>query len=133
VARFLIERGLVYLSTRTETKYDDVLVQQLRPFRFAWIAPLLIVVYFADVVPAATELIRQIALFLILWLAVLTVNCVLSAINAIYESSHYYHGESIQGYLDLAKVVVIVAAIVVSISLLTGETPPGSCSVGWQW
>jgi hypothetical protein len=38
IARYFIARGLVYLSTRTENRYDDVIVDKLRPFRFAWIS-----------------------------------------------------------------------------------------------
>jgi uncharacterized membrane protein YdjX (TVP38/TMEM64 family) len=35
IARYLIARGLVYLAKRTENKYDDIVVEELRPFRFA--------------------------------------------------------------------------------------------------
>jgi miniconductance mechanosensitive channel len=122
IARYFIARGLVYLSERTETKYDDILVEKLRPFRFAWIAPLLLIYYFAYLVPEGTEFVRQIALFLILWLVVITASSLLNAVNAIYESSHFYRGESIQGYLDLVKVALIVVAILLSVSLLTGKS-----------
>jgi miniconductance mechanosensitive channel len=123
IARFFIARGLIYVSQRTETKFDDIIVQELRPFRFAWIAPLLLIYYFADLLPEGTEVIRQIALFLILWLSVFTASSLLNAVNSIYECSDYYRGESIQGYLDLGKVALILAAIVVSISLFTGKSP----------
>jgi hypothetical protein len=43
IARFIISRGLVYLSKRTGSKYDDIVVEHLRPFRFAWLAPLLLI------------------------------------------------------------------------------------------
>jgi miniconductance mechanosensitive channel len=123
IARFLITRGLVYLSKRTETRYDDIVVEKLRPFRFAWIAPLLLIYGLAGLLPAGSETIQGIALFLILWLAVFTTNSLLNAANAIYESSDYYRGESIQGYLDLVKILLILTAIVLTISLVTGETP----------
>jgi len=123
VGRTFIGRGLEYVSARTATRYDDIVVEKLRPYRFAWIAPLLLIYYFADLVPAGAGLIRQIALFLVLWLVVITLNALLNAVNAIYESSDLYKGESIKGYLDLIKVVLIVAAIIVTISLFTGQSP----------
>jgi miniconductance mechanosensitive channel len=123
IARFVVARGLVYVSQRTETKYDDIVVDKLRPFRIAWLAPLLLIHYFAHLVPEGTLLIRQIALFLILWLVVLTLNALLNAANTVYEASHFYRGESIQGYLDLVKVVLILAAIILTISLFTGQSP----------
>ena len=79
IARYFIARGLVYLAMRTESKYDDIIVEKLRPFRFAWIAPLLVIYYFASSLTEAAELIRQITLFLIIWLVVTTVNSLLNA------------------------------------------------------
>jgi miniconductance mechanosensitive channel len=123
IARFVIARGLVYLSKRTETKYDDIVVEKLRPFRFAWIAPLLVIYFLASLLPVGKDIVQNIALFFILWLGVFTIDSLLNAANAIYESSHYYRGESIQGYLDLLKVFFIVAGILLSVSILTGQSP----------
>ena len=50
VARFLIARGLIYLAQRTESRYDDIVVEKLRPYRFAWIAPLVLVYNFTTVI-----------------------------------------------------------------------------------
>ena len=123
IARLIISRGLVYLSKRTKSKYDDILVEKLRPFRLAWIAPLLLLYYSAGLVPEGTELVRSIVIFLILWLVVITVNSLLNALNAIYEASDYYRGEPIQVYIDLLRLVMVLVGIVLSISLLTGQSP----------
>jgi miniconductance mechanosensitive channel len=123
ITRLLIARGLLYLARRTENKYDDILVDKLRPYRFAWIAPLLVIYYVANLVPDATEIMRQVVLFLILWLVVITLNSLLNAVNAIFEASHFYRGEPIQGYLDLIKIILFLVALVLSISLFTGESP----------
>lgn len=122
IARYIVARGLVYISKRTESKYDDIVVEELRPFRIAWLAPLLLIYYFAYLVPDGTELIRQIVLFLILWLVVFTFNSLLNAVNTIYESSNYYRGVSIQGYLDLIKVALVAAAIMLTVSVFTGRS-----------
>lgn len=123
IARYLIARGLVYVAKRTENKYDDIVVEELRPFRFAWIAPLLVIYYFADLLPDVAELVRQGVLFLILWLALITFVSLLNAVNAIYEASDFYRGQSIQGYLDLGKVILIVVGVILTVSLFTGESP----------
>ncbi|MDH5606791.1 MAG: hypothetical protein OEY93_07880, partial [Anaerolineae bacterium] len=47
VTRAVIGRGLVYLAKRTKTQYDDIIVEKLRPFRIAWIAPLVLLYLFA--------------------------------------------------------------------------------------
>jgi miniconductance mechanosensitive channel len=123
VARHLIARGLVYLAGRSANRYDDILVARLRLHRFAWIAPLLVIYYFAGLVPGASDVLRKAALFLILWLGVVTVNALLDAVNTIYEASPLYKGDSIQGYLDLLKLIQIAAALLLSISLFTEQSP----------
>jgi miniconductance mechanosensitive channel len=123
IARNLIARGLVALSRRTESRYDDIFVDNLRPFRFAWIAPLLIIYVFAGFLPESLALVQQVALFLILWFSIFGLGSLLNAVNAIYEASHFYHGEPIQGWLDLGKVLLIVVGIILSISMFTGQSP----------
>ncbi len=123
ITRTFIARGLLYLAQRTKNQYDDILVEKLRPYRFAWLAPLLVIYYFASLVPDATELIRQIVLFLILWLVVITLNSLLDAANAIFEASHFYKGEPIQGYLDLLKIIILLGAIILTVSVFTKESP----------
>jgi miniconductance mechanosensitive channel len=122
-ARYLIGRGLVYVASRTESRYDDIVVSELHPFRFAWIAPLLVIHYFANLLPTGGDIVRQVVLFGILWLVVITVNSLLKAANTIYESSHFYRGEPIQGYLDLGKIALILVAIILTISLFTRKSP----------
>jgi miniconductance mechanosensitive channel len=123
VARHLVIRGLVYLAGRTRNQYDDILVARVRPARLAWIAPLVVIYYAAGLLPGAEDLIRKVVLFLILWLAVVTFNALLDALNTIYEASRFYKGQSIQGYLDLLQMVQVAAAIVLTISLFTDQSP----------
>lgn len=123
VARHLVARGLIYLAGRTKNQYDDILVAQVRLTRLAWIAPLLVIYYTAELAPGAEDLIRKTVLFLMLWLAVLTANALLDALNTIYEASRFYKGQSIQGYFDLLKIVLAAAAIILTISLFTDQSP----------
>ncbi len=123
IARHFIARGLVYLSTRTRNRYDDVIVEKLRPFRFAWVAPLLVIYYLAGLLPESAQFIRQVVLLLVLWLVVLTINSILNGVNAIYEASDHFRGVSIQGYLDLTKLILIVGALLVTASVFTGQSP----------
>ena len=63
IARFIIARGLVYIAKRTETNYDDIIVRHLRPFRVAWLAPVVVIYIFADLFPANQTSIEQAMLF----------------------------------------------------------------------
>ena len=123
LARYVIARALTGLAARTKSKYDDILVRNLRPNRMAWFAPLLVVYTNAYLFPDAETLIAKAALFVILWLAVLTLTGLLSAVNDIYESRPSYNGVSIQGYLDIAKILFALVGIILSITLITDESP----------
>jgi miniconductance mechanosensitive channel len=123
IARGLVARGLVYLAKRSKNQVDDMLVKYMRPYRFAWIAPFLVLYAFTGLLPQGTNLIKNILLFFILWISLITLNSLLDAVNAIYESSAIYHGESIQGYLDLAKVFLVIVGLILTGSLFTGQSP----------
>ncbi len=123
VARAVLARGLTYFAERTKTQVDDILVKQLRPGRTALLAPLILIYIFAYLIPAYQTVIEIGSLFLILWLSALTINTILDALNLVHENSSSFRGMSIQSYLDIVKIVVLVAAIILSISLFTGESP----------
>jgi miniconductance mechanosensitive channel len=123
IARFIIAQSLIYLANRTDTKYDDIIVRHLRPFRVAWLAPVIVIYIFAYLFPTYQSLIEQVALFLILWISILTINAIFSAANDIYESSPSYSGVSIQGYLDIGKILIMIVGVIFSISLFTGKSP----------
>ena len=121
--RNIIARGLMQLAAHTKTKVDDVLVKHLPPVRISWLGPLAVVYAFAFLLPEQQEWIRDISLFFILWLAVLTFNSLLNALNEIYESRSSFTGVSIQSYLDIVKILVVIVAIILSVSLLSGQSP----------
>ncbi len=121
--RFVVGRTMIYIAGRTKNQYDDVIVENLRPFRIAWLAPLGIIYAFAHLVPEYQGSIEKIALLLIMWVTAITFNSLLNAVNTIYEASPSYSGVAIQGYLDLLKLLIIIIVLILSISLLTGESP----------
>jgi miniconductance mechanosensitive channel len=123
VVRMLLGRGLSAIAGRTETKIDDVLVEKLRPFRIAWLAPLIIIYLLAELEPTYQVWIEKTALLLILWITVFTLNALMDALNVFYENSSSYKGVSIQGYLDIVKILVILSGIIVSVSLISGQSP----------
>jgi len=123
LARLVFGRGLTYIATQTKTKYDDMVVKKLRPYRASLLAPFIILYTFSYLAPGAMEVIQKISLFFILWLSILTLNGLLDAFNQIYESTPTFTGVSIQGYLDIAKIFSYMVGIILSISVITGDSP----------
>lgn len=123
LARFVVARGLVYFTGRTKNQWDDIFVKHLRPYRLAWIAPLILFYQFAYVWPEYENSIRTGSLFLIVWIGVLTLISLLTAVNLIYESRSTYTGVSIQGYLDMGKMLFLLVGVILTVSVITGESP----------
>lgn len=123
VTRWVIANLLVYVAKRTQTRYDDIVVDNLRPFRVAWVAPLIVIYSFAYLAPDFKDFIEKLMLFLILWILVVTFNSLLNALNEIYESQRGNSGVSIQGYLDIAKILAILVGVILSISIFTDQSP----------
>lgn len=123
IFRVIIGKVLVYIAERTETKNDDILVKYLKPFRMAWLAPLIIILIFSYLIPDYELIIESVSLFFILWVSVTTINSLLNAVNEIYESTAHFSGVSIQGYIDIIKIIIILIGVILSISIITGESP----------
>ena len=123
IARYIIAKGLIYVSKHTENSYDDIIVESLRPFRVAYFAPLLVLYSFAYLFPDVEALIESMVLFFSLWVVILTLNSLMDALNTIYESRAEFTGVSIQGYIDLVKLLFILVGTILSISIITGESP----------
>ena len=123
ISRVVFGRGLLYLTSLTKNKYDDIIAQRLRLYRAAWLVPFIVLYILAYLSPQYQPVIQKAALFFIIWLIALTLSGLIDAANQIYESSSVFKGVSIQGYLDIVKLMVLLVASIISISLITGESP----------
>ena len=81
VSRNIIARAIIHISTRTQTKVDDILVKHLKPLRIAWLAPFLAIYLFSYLLPDYQEYIEKGALFIILWISAVTLTSLLTAIQ----------------------------------------------------
>jgi miniconductance mechanosensitive channel len=123
ISRLIFGRGVTYLTTLTKNKYDDIIAQKLRLYRAAWLVPFIILYIFAYLSPLYEQVLHKIALFFIIWLVAITLSGLIDAVNQIYEASSAFKGVSIQGYLDILKLLVFLVAFIITISLITGESP----------
>ena len=121
--RNIIAKSIMRFARRTKTKVDDILVEHLKPMRIAWLAPLIAIFLSANLLPEYRQYIENGALIFILWITAFTVSGLLDALNKIYESRPNFSGVSIQGYLDIVKILIIAVAVILSISLFSGESP----------
>jgi miniconductance mechanosensitive channel len=123
LTRLVFGRGLTYIAGKTKNKYDDIIVKELRPLQASLLAPFIVAYTFAYLAPNVQNIIQKTSLFFILWIAILTVSGLLNAFNQIYESLPTFTGVSIQGYLDITRILAYVVGVILSITIVTGESP----------
>lgn len=118
-------RALYSIVGETQTTYDDIVVKRIRPQRLALIAPLTVIYLFAYLIPNSEveEFVRRMVLVLGLWLIILTASGLMDAVNDIYESRREFSGVSVKGYFDLITILLVGLGVILTISLLTGQSP----------
>ncbi|UCH58465.1 MAG: mechanosensitive ion channel [Anaerolineales bacterium] len=121
--RFLLARGAFFIALQTETVYIDLIVDHLQPFRFAWLAPLLLIYNFAIYFSLEYSFVEIISLILIIWFSAEFLIAILSGVNEVYKHNPRYQGVSVAGYIGILKVSVVVGAIVLTISYLFEVEP----------
>ena len=123
LTKFILARGSFKIALRTETVYDDLMVDALMPFRVAWLVPLLLFYYFADFAYAQLPYLKDIILFLIILVAVDFTISLLTGINEIYKHRPRYTGTPVAGYIGLLKVLGVFVGAILSISIFS-DVPP---------
>ncbi len=128
ITRFIFSRVIQAFTARTKNIYDDMIVEHMRPYRIAWLVPLLFLFVFSGYTLGQESAFGKIVLFLIIWIVVYSLTLLLNGLNQVYETRPNYSGVSIQGYLDIVKILFAIVGIILSISLFTGESPVGLLS-----
>lgn len=123
LTRFILARASFWIAFRTESTYDDLMVDALYPFRVAWLVPLSLFYYFVKFAYVELIIVRDVVLFLIIWVLVDFSISVLSGINEIYKHRPRYTGTPVAGYIGLLKVLAVIVGIVISISIFS-DVPP---------
>ena len=117
--RFVLARLSYWIALRTETIYDDLFVDRLQPFRFAWLLPLLLIFFFADSLFPDYIFVKNLTLILSIGFLADLLIAILSGVNDVYKNNPRYTGASVAGYIGLLQVITAVSAVVLSVLYLT--------------
>ncbi|MEZ4520006.1 MAG: hypothetical protein R3C44_25310, partial [Chloroflexota bacterium] len=120
-----LAQALLSVVGGTQTTYDDIVVQRIKPRRMALLAPIAIVYLLAYLLPnpQVEEYVRRAMLVLGLWLLILTASGLMDAINDIYESRREFSGVAIKGYFDLLTILFVGVGVILTIAIITGQSP----------
>lgn len=127
VARLFVVRGLRALIRRSETTWDDALVDSRLFVRLAYIAPALVVYYGIKAIPHVPDfgddLIRRVTIAVMVVVTAATFSALLSAVNRIWSSNPANAHRPIKGYLQVLQIVVFGLAAVIVVSTLVDRSP----------
>lgn len=123
VVRFVLFRMVSNFVKRTKTELDDILLQKTVLKRISYTAPLLVINYFAYLLPSFEVLIDRVTTALIIFFIVLTISAVLSSFVTLYETIERYKDRPIKGYIQVVKIILFIVSTIFIITVLTGESP----------
>ena len=117
LSRLLIARVLYFVAFRTESIYVDLIVDRLRPFRFAWLIPLFLLRNNFSNLSFELEFLWVPLKVALVWLGADLFVSLLNGLNDIYRNNPRYQGVSAAGYIGMASVATVIFAAAYTISV----------------
>ncbi len=127
VAKRLLLVAVRAAATRTQSDWDDALVEHKVFGRLAQIIPAIIVYSGVDLLPGLSEaheaVVRNVAGAYMILVITLTLTAVLSAANHVYESRPIARLRPIKGFVQLAQVAIYILGAILVIAALIDRSP----------
>jgi miniconductance mechanosensitive channel len=124
VARLILRQVVARLLTLTTATWDDALHKRGVFEKIGWLAPALVVYasisYFA---PGAERGILRILQAYSIGVFVIVSDSLLSAVNDIYSMSKAARDLPIKGYLQVVKLILYLAGVLVVVAILLRQSP----------
>lgn len=130
VTRYLIIRAVHIIVARTKTRWDDILAEKRVFIKLAYLAPAITINFLSSYILWDFEfLIRIIQIITSIYMVIIFLNVVSAVLNALHDIYMGYEiakEKPIKGYVQVAKIIAYIIAIVVIITVLIGDR-----SLGW--
>lgn len=127
IAKFIIVRVVKRIAIRTESIWDDVLLEKRVFNRMAFLLPGILVYQFAPVTltefPGLAANVMKVTNLYIIFVVILIVNSFFNAVYTIYADSDFSRLHPIKGYIQVAKIVVFIVGGLFILSYLFNQTP----------
>lgn len=127
IIKHVVVRAVRAIARRSSASWDDALVTHHVFGRLVQVVPAVIVYVGAEWVPGLPEgglqLLRNVAMGYTVLVLTLTLTAMLSAANAIYETSPVAKERPLKGYVQLMQILVWVLGGVMIVSVLLDRSP----------
>ncbi len=124
----LIANVISVIARKSATKWDDFMVKRRLFNKLVGLFSAMVVMAsittlfqgYSHTLIKANEIIVQV---IIVWYVVAIINTMMDVINDVYESNPAGRSKSIKGYVQTAKIFVVVIGIILSVSVLFDKSP----------
>ena len=114
------------LPPRTKHDWDDVFVRRKVFNRLAHLAPAIVVYYALQYIfdaPRLVTFLGNLSQAYMVLIVLLVIDAVLNALHEIYRMLPVSKGRNIKGFIQVIKIVFYFVAIILVISIFSGEAP----------
>lgn len=116
------------MAKKTETDWDDILLEQKFFHKLAHFAPAIVIyltigIALYDYSPKLTIFFYDLTKIYMVVAALLVVNSFLNAVHNIYQSLPFSKSRPIKGYLQVVKIIIYFFGGIVIISILINKNP----------
>lgn len=123
VTKKILLRIVTGFVKRTKTNWDDILLSEKVLRRISLIAPFLVIISFAYLVPSIEEFIQRFSIAIIIFFILLTLSSLLTGIVEVYEKTDKFKDRPIKGYIQVVKIIMYIFGGILIITVLTGQSP----------
>lgn len=130
LADFIIKRIIIAAITRIARKsknnWDDIFVERKVFNRLAHLAPAIIVHYALQYIfdaPGLVAFLENLTQAYMVLVVLLVIDATINALHEVYLTTPVSKGRNIKGYIQVVKIIFYFAAIILIISIFSGEAP----------
>jgi miniconductance mechanosensitive channel len=130
LADFIVKRTIITaihrIAHKSKNSWDDVFVERKVFNRLAHLAPAIIVYYSLQYIfeaPGLVTFLGNVVQSFMVLVVLLVMDAVINALHQIYQQLPIAQGRSIKGYIQVVKIIFYFIAIILIISIFSGEAP----------
>ena len=123
ITRRYLLLGIEKLVERSETNYDNKLLKSGIFHRIAYIAPVLVLYYFAYLFGSFENIMHRILTASIILITFLALGALLTTISEILAERDKEQKFNFKTYVQISKLILYIVGALVGIAILTGQSP----------
>lgn len=127
VTRMILLTIIKTITTRSKTKFDDLLVEKKFFKSLAHIFPLLFLDVFFEITfisyPSVLDFSLRLNDFLIVLVILSSLRRFLNAVSVVLEEKPYFKDKPISAYIQTVKLIVTIVFAIILLSVLTNQSP----------